>query len=341
PDAHAVIHAHAPALVTFSIGRKVPDTRVIPNARGVCGPIGYAEYALPGSRELADNIADALTRGHDITIMENHSVVCVGASLGEAYMRLETLDLCGRIILDAGKLGTVHTLSEDQLALARRPEVEHLEPQSREQADAERRARQDMIRFSRRACRQGLFASASGTISLRLDDDSFLITPYGIDRALVKEEDLVLMRDGKAEAGKCPSRAVLLHEQVFRHNPELRCLMLAQPPYVMAFAVSHTPLDTLLMPETFVFLREVELVPYGPQYRDPDGVARRISARAPVLLIENECILTAGRSLLEAYDRLEVAEFSARSFIDVRLLGGVQKISPAEKKALEVAFLKG
>jgi L-fuculose-phosphate aldolase len=340
PDAQAVIHAHAPALVTFSIGRKVPDTRIIPNARGVCGSIGYAKYALPGSKDLAANIADALTRGHDITIMENHSVVCVAESLRKAYMRLETLDLCGRIILDASKLGEVHILTEEQLALARRPEVEHFGDQPQARPEKEREARAEMIRFLRRGCRQGLFSSAGGTISRRLDDRSFLITPYGIDRALVGEGDLVLMRDGRAEAGRFPSRAVVLHDRVYRNNPQLESLILAQPPFVMAFAVSHTRLDTLLMPETYVFLRDVDLVPYGPQYLDPEAVARRISPQTPVLLIENECILTAGASLLEAYDRLEVAEFSARSFIDVRLLGGVQRISPAEKQALEDAFIK-
>jgi L-fuculose-phosphate aldolase len=339
-DAHAVIHAHAPALVTFSIGRKVPDTRIIPNARGVCGSIGYAKYALPGSVELAGNIAETLTRGHNITVMENHSVVCLADSLREAYMRLETLDLCGRIILDASKLGEVHTLTDEQLALARRPEVEHYRDQPTARPKGEREARAEMVRFLRRGCRQGLFSSAGGTISRRLDDRSFLITPYGIDRALVDEEDLVLMRDGRAEAGKFPSRAVFLHERVYRSNSRLGSLILAQPPFMMAFAVSHSRLDTLLMPETYVFLREVDLVPYGPQYLDPDGLARRISPETPVLLIENECIVTAGATLLEAYDRLEVAEFSARSFIDVRLLGGVQRISQAEKQALEDAFIR-
>ena len=341
PDAHAVIHAHAPALVTFSIGRQVPDTRIIPNARGVCGPVGYARYALPGSRELADNIAETLSRGHDIAIMENHSVVCVGDSLREAYMRLETLDLCGRIILDAGKLGTVFTLTDRQLELARRPALRHAGTHGRLPTAEQRQARQEMVRFIRRACRQGLFSSAGGTASRRLDERSFLITPYGIDRALVGEEDLVLMQDGEAEAGKLPSRAVLLHDHVYRCNPEFRSLILAQPPCVMAFAVSHTKLDTLLMPETFVFLRGVDLVPYGPQYSDPAALAQRISPATPVLLIENECVLSAGGSLLEAYDRLEVAELSARSFIDVGLLGGAQRIGAEQRQALEAAFLKG
>src|SRR5438067_7991638 len=46
PDIKAIIHAHPPALVSFSIIRQTPNTNIILHAREVCGPIGYAEYRL-------------------------------------------------------------------------------------------------------------------------------------------------------------------------------------------------------------------------------------------------------------------------------------------------------
>ncbi|HPR30485.1 MAG TPA: class II aldolase/adducin family protein, partial [Prolixibacteraceae bacterium] len=58
PDIKAVIHAHPPALVSFSIVREIPDTNIIPQAKYICGPIGYAPYELPGSEALGQNIAD-------------------------------------------------------------------------------------------------------------------------------------------------------------------------------------------------------------------------------------------------------------------------------------------
>src|SRR4051812_14271533 len=38
PDLGAIVHAHPVALVAFSIVRRVPDTRLLPTARRVCGP---------------------------------------------------------------------------------------------------------------------------------------------------------------------------------------------------------------------------------------------------------------------------------------------------------------
>jgi ribulose-5-phosphate 4-epimerase/fuculose-1-phosphate aldolase len=72
PDIHAIIHAHPPALVSFSIVRKIPNTNIIPQAKSICGPIGYAEYALPGGMELGHKIADEFSRGYDAVTMENH-----------------------------------------------------------------------------------------------------------------------------------------------------------------------------------------------------------------------------------------------------------------------------
>ena len=46
PDLRAIVHAHSPALVTFSIARQVPQTNIIPQAQRVCGPVGYAPEAL-------------------------------------------------------------------------------------------------------------------------------------------------------------------------------------------------------------------------------------------------------------------------------------------------------
>lgn len=45
------------------IVRQIPDTNVIPQAKKVCGQIGYAPYALPGSNELGSVIAEEFKKG--------------------------------------------------------------------------------------------------------------------------------------------------------------------------------------------------------------------------------------------------------------------------------------
>ena len=96
PDLKAVVHAHPPALVSFSIVRQIPNTNIIPQAKKVCGPIGYAKYQIPGSKELGEEIADQFAKGFKAVVMENHAAVVGGSDLINAYERFETLEFCSQ-----------------------------------------------------------------------------------------------------------------------------------------------------------------------------------------------------------------------------------------------------
>src|SRR5262245_39438070 len=57
PDVGGIVHAHPVALVAFSICRRVPDTRLLPQAKPAspqtCLACGRSRvYALPGSEEI-------------------------------------------------------------------------------------------------------------------------------------------------------------------------------------------------------------------------------------------------------------------------------------------------
>lgn len=56
------------------------------------------------------------------------------------------------------------------------------------------------------------------------------------------------------EPGKLPSRAVKLHEQIYRENPDVNSIILTQSPNVMAFGVSQAILDVRTIPESWIFL---------------------------------------------------------------------------------------
>jgi L-fuculose-phosphate aldolase len=78
---------------------------------------------------------------------------------------------------------------------------------------------------------------------------------------------------------------------------------------------------------------------FGAQFDDEARIAQTLSKDSPVLLLENDAIMTAGESLLQAFDRLEVAEFSARSLLDANMIGNLVKIGEQEINELRTAFL--
>jgi len=56
------------------------------------------------------------------------------------------------------------------------------------------------------------------------------------------------------------------------------------------------------------------------------------------MMVDNDCVIVTGSSLLQAFDRLEVMESTAHSVINSVSLGKIVHISEQEVADLKVAF---
>jgi L-fuculose-phosphate aldolase len=340
PDINAVLHAHPPSLVSFSIVRKIPDTKVLPNARNVCGVVGYAKYALPGSAQLGKNLVDAFAKGNDVVIMENHGIVTVGKTLDSAFQRLETLDFCARLWIRGRSMGDVRVLTDSQLEMGRKKlspvpeEFERTEPMS----SREKTLRKELCKFIQRSYDRQLVTSTEGTFSARLDKYSFIITPYGVDRKQMDVSCLVLIESGKREKGTVPSKSVFLHQKIYQDHPEINSILIAHPPNVLSFGVTKKKFDTRIIPESYVILRDIRILPYETQFLNKEKLSALLASN-PIVMCENDCVIVTGKSLLESFDRLEVAEYSAQAIISAKNLGSIFHISGDERKEIAKVFI--
>src|SRR5205814_8984827 len=103
-------------------------------------------------------------------------------------------------------------------------------------------------------------------------------------------------------------------------------------------SVTDCPCDSRTIPESYVFLREVQKIPFGKQFGNPEDVAQRVSPRNPIALLENDGVLVLGTSILDASDRLGVLESTAAALINSRPLGKVAPMSDRVIKELTAAF---
>ena len=339
PDLKGILHAHPPTLVAFSLARKIPDISLIPNATEVCGKVTYAKYDVPGSKQLGEYIAQEFEKGYNTVMMENHGVVIGHKDLFSAFMAFETLDFCGRLEIDARKLGTPCALTEEQINIDRSiigSGMDEYIPGGH--SSEENAARRDLCEFIHRSYDQRLFTSTQGTFAVRLSDGSFLTTPYNKDRKYLEPEDIVQIKHGMREVGKKPSRAARLMEEIFKIHPEVNAVIIAHPPAIMSFAVTDAEFDSRLIPESYISLRDVVRVPYGSTFLDIPGTAAKFDSRHPVMIVNNQCVIVTGANLLNAFDRLEVLEYSAAAMIAAKDIGDVVYITDEEVKAIEKAF---
>jgi L-fuculose-phosphate aldolase len=270
--------------------------------------------------------------------MENHGAVVGGADINDAFQRFETLEFCARTIIYGQNTGGVKYLDDGQ--------IEQFEAQSNvmppemtdvEYPSDERLIRAEICNIVHRACQQGLMVSSYGTVSVRWRGNDFLITPTNVVRWNMDIGDIVQIRDGHREPGKKPSRITWLHQEIYSRFPNINSIIITQPPYLMAFGASHMQIDVRTIPESWIFLQDVPSVPYGAHFRGRTDILDRLS-KNNTLIIENDSALITGDKLLQTFDRLEVAEFSAKSLVLASSIGQLNPINGEQIKDLQKAF---
>jgi L-fuculose-phosphate aldolase len=336
------IQGHYKPSSEFPFHKAIYEARpdIVPQAKRICGNIGYAPYALPGGSELGANIASEFRKGTHAVIMENHGTVVGGTDLKDAFVRFETLEFSARTLINASTIGKPNYLTDQQIEAFESqipddiPELEKVEHDGKELS-----IRRQISTLVRRSCAQGLMISSYGTISVRWKGNDFLITPRNVPRWEMDLEDVIQIVDGKREAGKLPSRAIRVHQHIYRQNPHVNSIILTQPPHIMAYGVSGLKLDVRTIPESWIFLQDVPLVEFGKQFDEAEELARMFSPDMPAVIIRNDSIIVTGDKLLQTFDRLEVAEFSARSLIMGHPLGKLVPINEEQINDLRRKFL--
>lgn len=340
PEIRSIIHAHPSALVSFSICGQVPDTRVFPEAHRVCGEVAFAPYALPGSQQLGENIAAQFASCPETrcVVLENHGVVVGGGELAEVFKCFETLEFTAKTILQAKRIGRLKVLGEADIRMAEERLPKLPTCPTKKPCGRERELRKEICDFIHRAYEHGLVTSTWGSLSARINDNAFVITPYRVDRALLELEDLVVIRDNRCPEGSRPSRAVHLHAAIYAEHPEVNAVINALPVSATAFSLSDTALNTRTIPESFLFLQDVPTIAFKNVLDHPECVARSMGPDNPVALLEHNGALVAGKTVLDAFDRLEVLEATAEAIIQSRPLGDITPMPDAVIEELSKAF---
>ena len=111
--AAAVVHTHSPFVVALStVLDELPAVHYA--MAGLGGPVRVTRYARFGTAELAGRAVSALA-GRTAVILGNHGALAYGATLGQAYDRVRTLEWLARVYWYARLAGTPQTLSDAAL----------------------------------------------------------------------------------------------------------------------------------------------------------------------------------------------------------------------------------
>lgn len=121
PKAKAVVHAHPPHAIAWSIARphwKELPAECLSEVILACGTIPFVPYARPGTSQLAEQIEPYLS-AHRAMILSRHGALAWGESLEEALRGMERIEHSSQILAVAQNLGGWTSLSEEELHFLR------------------------------------------------------------------------------------------------------------------------------------------------------------------------------------------------------------------------------
>lgn len=122
PEAKAIVHAHPPTAIAWSLAQPgmayLPD-EALPEVILAAGRIPVVPYARPGTAAMGDTLLPLLPE-HRLLLLARHGAVCWGETVEEAHNGIERLEHLCQILKSAAEMGGAKPLPPEEVAELRR-----------------------------------------------------------------------------------------------------------------------------------------------------------------------------------------------------------------------------
>jgi L-fuculose-phosphate aldolase len=208
---------------------------------------------------------------------------------------------------------------------------------------AERKHREEIVRYGRMLHERGFVAAMDGNLSVRLRNDRILVTPTCVSKGAMNPADMVIVDlEGHRVSGRRNVTSEIgMHLLIYRLRPDVRAIVHAHPPTATGFAASGIPLTEPLVCEVVMGLGCIPLARYGTP--GTSELAQTLEPYVPnydAILMSNHGVVTYGDTLEHAYMKMETVEHFAQIALVTHLLGRQQPLKDVEIEKLLLARTK-
>ena len=197
--------------------------------------------------------------------------------------------------------------------------------------------RSEVAYFMRRLYRQFLTTTSGGNISCRLPDGNIAITASQSDKAEQSPDKVgITTPDGKSLTGELKlSIETGMHLAIYKARPDIHAIVHAHPVTATFFTLTEQTIDLRLTAEAYAVAGSVVKIPYALM-----GTPELAAAVAAHLrdcdcgLLDNHGVITLGKNLLSAFDKMELLECAAKQTLMARTIPA-RELSPAQLDELD------
>lgn len=185
--------------------------------------------------------------------------------------------------------------------------------------------------------------AAEGNLSIRLEGGNILCTPSGVSKGHMAPDQLVVITDSGEPIGSgLPSSEIGLHLAIYKERPDCKAVIHAHPPVATSFALANRPIPDNLLPESAIVLGSVINVPFAlPGTPAVGETIRPLLQNGKTFLLANHGAVVLGKSLLDAFFRMETLERVANVVMMSEGIGKPQPVPANDFAILSQQWLHG
>ena len=196
--------------------------------------------------------------------------------------------------------------------------------------------KQEIVRVCRMLHRKNYLAATDGNVSVRLGD-RVLVTPSGVHKGLMEANQVITVDlAGRVLRGEGrPTSEIRMHLLAYELRPDVGAVVHAHLPYATACTLAGISLLEPILPEVVITLGGIPTAPYAtPGSAAVPEAIREFIQEFDALLLSRHGAMTMGQDVMDAYNKMEKLEHTARVVLAARLQGPVAPLPAAEVEKL-------
>jgi L-fuculose-phosphate aldolase len=195
--------------------------------------------------------------------------------------------------------------------------------------------REEVARVARHISVSGLVTGTSGNVSARTPEGDVLVTPSGLDYALLEPEDVVLVDpEGRVLEGPLePSSEMPMHAGIYRSKPQVGGIVHTHARFSTTLACLGWEIPPIhYMLAALSSEGRVPLAPYATYGTEELAryAANALEDSHHACLLRNHGTIAVGGTASDAYSRTEILEEMAEVYYRARLAGEPVLLTPEQ-----------
>ena len=197
--------------------------------------------------------------------------------------------------------------------------------------------RREICLFGKRVYEKGFVTATDGNISMRMMANRLMITPSASCLGDLNVNDLAYVDlTGQILQSNCkPSSELPMHLEIYRNRPDVNAIIHTHPVNSTSFTVAGESFSPPVLPELILGIGDVPIAKYAtPSTNESAVVISELIKNHDVIILDHHGVVTVGKTLLDAFFKLERLEHAASTLLAAKQLGNINPLNPSDIEKL-------